>query len=229
MDYPDISNKIETVAKDYQYHKVPQILIDIQNFVHEILLRIRELWYWLKKLLAQFLPSPTNSSLASDLLRICVLLAGIVGLFLLVYFLGKKFWFTTNTKQKIVKNNAVLETFFNAQAWKQKAEQLVNANDFRSACRALFLSGLQDLDEKDIAPFAPTKTNYEYTYLLASFPQIKSSFKELADLVEPIWYGYEIANKEDYLNCLTKLNELEDRIGYVIANRKELTHKEWQS
>ncbi|HEY9791865.1 MAG TPA: DUF4129 domain-containing protein, partial [Candidatus Obscuribacterales bacterium] len=60
--------------------------------------------------------------------------------------------------------------------------------------------------------FAPTKTNYEYSYALAQHPDLQKGFRQLAELVEVIWFGNKEADKTDFQQSMSWLVELNGEI-----------------
>ena len=101
------------------------------------------------------------------------------------------------------------EALLNADSWKQQGEALATKLAWREACRALYFSLLKRLDEKGVAEYMPTRTNYEYWYALARNKTIALQFREIANIVEASWFGNRSASNVDYQHLLAAFSSAE--------------------
>jgi hypothetical protein len=218
-DFRDVSPQISEVAQNYHFRKTPQQILDLMSAVKSAL---RAIFEWLDKTLHLHLSSGASDSKSlSTLMQFFIYLAGSICVIALLIFVARHMLITSRRNNVLRKGASSVEELLNAEGWKSQAQRLAQARDYKQACRAVYLSLLQYLHEKEIAEFAPAKTNYEYAYLLSRYSQIQKQFRKLADLVELIWFGNREATKEDYDQALTWLRALEDEIRLAANARRE--------
>jgi hypothetical protein len=205
MTHPDATPIIAEVAKKYQYPKQPEAVGNLQDLLSQIIQAIMD---WLNSLRVT-VPQTTDSRGISSSLQYMLYGLGIVALIVLFIVLFRKVKLRESALSKKKRGALDMEAVFTAGGWKAEAEKLAKSGEYRGACRALYLSLLQSLDENKIAIFAPAKTNYEYRYLLAKHPQICEGFINVADVVELIWFGNKTAQSSDYKTCLSLVSNLE--------------------
>src|SRR5207302_11114168 len=100
-----------------------------------------------------------------------------------------------------------------------EAGQLAEKQEWKNACRALYLSVLRLFAERDICEFMPARTNYEYYYVLARYPGLQGGFEDLATRVERIWFGGAEALSSDYDTCLSAHADLSREAEGIAARR----------
>ncbi len=77
-------------------------------------------------------------------------------------------------------------------------QEALQAGDYRSATRFLFLQSLKQMSDKEIIFYAADKTNREY---LIQLPEhLKPGFRNIARHYDYIWYGHQIIEKENFQN-----------------------------
>ena len=208
MDFKDITPEIAEVAKSYRYHQSPDLLVKLQE-------RIASALRWLNDWLSSFritIPGPADTKIVGNLMQLILLAAGLIGAAVLLWLVWVRLSQIRKAKAAAKRAAASAELVLDAGGWRQEAQNLASREDWRGACRALYLSLLRLLDELRVASFAPTKTNYEYWYALSAYPAIQKGFRELASRVELVWFGSRLATKPDYDLCLAKLGEMEDEL-----------------
>ncbi|MBY0359031.1 MAG: DUF4129 domain-containing protein [Candidatus Obscuribacterales bacterium] len=198
MEYKNITPEIEAVSHAYQGAYTPEFLVQIQNFLYELW---RLFIVWLNSLQGPE-AGPVDSTPLSNFLQILLYLAGAVGLVALIFIATKRWQNIRKIQKNAVHGASAIEKISDFQSLKIEAQIYAKKGDFKLACRALYLSLLQLLHESKIVQFAPTKTNYEYTYMLAAKPLMKERFKQIANLIELVWFGDREAGKDDYDLCL---------------------------
>lgn len=217
MPYPDISSELNSLADKYHYHKPPDAVIHFQDLMRQIL---QWIWEWLDALTIR-VPGPTDSRPVSSVLIIAVVIGGVIALIAAVTVINKKIKNTASEAKSKTRGLASVEKILNSAELKQQAQQQAASNDFKSACRSLYLSLLQLMHEKEIAIFAPAKTNYEYSYLLAKHRDLQAGFKDLANTVELVWFGTKPAGAKDYEECSTLLTKLETEANSIYAQKQK--------
>jgi len=208
VNFQDITDPLASVARNYHFRKPPALIETIREFLLKALRMLNEWWRQLFMHSGQQLDSKSLSSV----LQFIVVLAAVLAVIGVVYVLLRRAALQQRERVQTIKGASMVEELLNAQGWKAQAEKLASQQDYRRACRAVYLSLLQKLDENKIAQFAPTKTNYEYSYALAQHPDLQKGFRQLAELVEVIWFGNKEADKTDFQQSMSWLVELNGEI-----------------
>lgn len=216
MPYPDISNELTSLADKYHYHKPPDMVVHFQELMRQLL---QWLWAWLDSLSLR-VPGGTDSRPLSSLMMAIVCLAGLLATVAIIYVVTNRIKRTASEEKAKSKGLVSVEKILNSAELKEEAAQLASRREFKAACRSLYLSLLQLLHEKEIAVFAPAKTNYEYFYLLNAHKDLQKGFRSLAETVELVWFGTKSAEKEDFETCNGALQQLEDEVKRIHEHKQ---------
>lgn len=218
MEFKDHSAEIAAVSQNYAGHKLPLWLTRMQELVQQILQSLQEFLNTLFQMRSNG-GIGDNRSL-STLLQFGLYLAGFVAFLAILYLLWKRVTLARTQAVANTRGAASIEKILGSQGYRQEAEKSALAGDFKGACRNIYLCLLQDMHERSVAAFAPTKTNYEYRYLLGQYPGLQSAFMKLAEIVESVWFGNKRAETSDYNECLGILAQAlteSEKIGNQIA------------
>jgi len=213
----DITKEIIEVANGYHFNKPPQVVEDLLEKLGRVLRIIAE---WLRELASPH-GAPLDSRGVSGLLQILIYVAAVGAMIGLIYLVWRKASTADGAKAKTTKGASAVEEILDAEGWFRQAEKLAASADYKGACRAVYLSLLQQLHENKIAVFAPAKTNFEYSYTLAKYPSIQTPFKQLAERVEVIWFGNREATTEDFDLSKQQLLGMDDEIKRIGAIKAE--------
>jgi Domain of unknown function (DUF4129) len=93
------------------------------------------------------------------------------------------------------------------QQWHTRAEQAMQAGDYRSAAHGWYLSLVLWLDHEKRVRYQPTRTNFEYLQDLTTEPQLQTTLATLIKLYEPLWYGEQPGTAADALACQALANQ----------------------
>jgi len=221
MEFKNIAGQIGEVAKNYDYHEPPGVLVKLQELMTAIARAIRDFLDLLQ------LPQTGSSDtkLVGNLLQILLALAAVVAIAIVIFLVVRRVKHLQAQKQMTLGEMIDGERALDSKGWRNLAEQLTQNGSLREACRAIYMSCLHRLDESSIAVFAPTKTNYEYFYALKQYPAIAQNFRTLVDLVELIWFGGKAATASDYRECVSLLNRIEDDATAVAQNKSQAAVK----
>lgn len=215
MPFKDITAETTAVAQGYHFNKPPAFVESLREVFLKIVRAVMEFF----NDLFHRSGGAVDSRSLSTFMQYLVYLAGAVAIIAVCVVLAKRVGDNKRASQQTIRGASEVEEIFDAKGWRTQAVKLAEVHEYKSACRALYLSLLQTLDENGIAKFAPTKTNYEYSYLLAKHPVIQSGFKQLAQVVEVIWFGNKSAETDDYRLSLQKLDELTAEISQVAQEK----------
>ncbi len=198
MEFKDISAAIADVASRYHYHKPPQFLVYLQEMLSRVLRFLKDLFEQLHLFNSDF----SDTRMVGNLMQILLYIAGGLCALIIIYLVFMRMTKLTQMSRLARAGALESERLLTSEGWLIEAKSLAEREHFKSACRAAYLSFLRLLDEKNVAPFAPTKTNYEYWYQLHKSREIQLIFRKLADLVELVWFGSKPADRNDFDRCL---------------------------
>jgi hypothetical protein len=137
------------------------------------------------------------------------LLMGIVFAALLVFFV--RVWRDRNRRVVPVRAEAIAyqpdladenvgADQLPVDGWMQLAQSLLKEGNFRLALRALYLSTLAHLSQRNLIALATFKSNREYESELRrrghAFPELSPIFAENVSFFERIWYGAHEATEQ---------------------------------
>lgn len=219
MEYKDVSPDIASVSQGYASHKFPSWWLRLQDLLQQFLLWLQD---WLNAIFHQRGPGVGDNRSLSMLLQYGLYFAGAIALGVICYLLWRRAALRKETLSSTRRGAAAIDKILDSKGYRSDAERLAGLGDFKGACRALYLCLLQQMHEQQVATFAPAKTNYEYRYLLLSFPQLKSGFIQLAEIVEQIWFGNKPALTDDYAQCLHILAQASSEVERISAERANL-------
>ncbi|MBX9949254.1 MAG: DUF4129 domain-containing protein [Candidatus Obscuribacterales bacterium] len=208
MEFKDISEAIADVARRYHYHKPPEFLIYVQEMLSRIVRFLKDLFEQLHLFNSGF----SDTRMVGNLMQILLYSAGIICTLLIIYLVFMRMTKLTQMSKLARAGTLESERFLTSEGWLEEAKSLAQKEQFKAACRAAYLSFLRLLEERDVAPFAPTKTNYEYWYQLSKYRDLQSIFRKLADTVELVWFGNKSASREDFEHCIQLIEEARETI-----------------
>lgn len=211
MPYPDISNELNSLADKYHYNKPPDMVIHFQELMRQLL---QWLWAWLDSFSLR-VPGGTDSKPLSSLMMAVVCIAGVLALVAIIYVVTNRIKRTALEEKSKSKGLVTVEKILNSVELKEEAKLFASRHEYKEACRSLYLSLLQLLHEKEIAVFAPAKTNYEYSYLIKAHKDLQRDFKSLAGTVELVWFGTKRAEATDFAECNDALQQLEAEVQRI--------------
>lgn len=205
MDFQDVSPQLEKMASEFNYKDPPDFLVRLQELVSYVLRAIADF-------LKQFRISipGTDTSAVGNLMQFLLVILGVICVIAILFLMFKRMRHLREQAQIAKRGALSLEEILDSAGWKQRAEELAKARLFKDACRAVYLSVIYLLDEKQVLNFAPTRTNYEYYYALSGKDSLQRGFRRLSDLVEIMWFGNYVAEENDFKDCM-QLSETIER------------------
>lgn len=224
MNPRDIAPEIASVAGKYNYKKPPDLLLQLQEWIDKALRFLNEFLSSLRI----HMPGMSDTSVVGNIIQAVVLITGALCLLVIIFFAMKRLSQLNAQSQLAKKGQSAAHLLLDAQGWKQEAATLAEKQDWREACRAIYMSSLRSFHESSVIEFAPTRTNYEYWYALAPRSEMLArSFRSLANQVELVWFGNKTATQDDYATCCKELIKVEEECGALreqtaleIANKR---------
>ncbi|MEM7113341.1 MAG: DUF4129 domain-containing protein [Chloroflexota bacterium] len=79
-----------------------------------------------------------------------------------------------------------------------RAQELSGRGDYRTAVRYLYLSALLLLEEQGLLRYDRSRTNREYLRSVAHKPELARILREVVEVFDSVWYGYQPLDKAEY-------------------------------
>ncbi|HEU0291586.1 MAG TPA: DUF4129 domain-containing protein [Anaerolineales bacterium] len=93
----------------------------------------------------------------------------------------------------------------------QRANSLSSQGDYRNAIRYLYLSSLLVLDERGLLRYDRSRTNREYLRSVSSKPGLAAPLRDVVDVFDRVWYGFESVDEQTYHSYLQHVDELREK------------------
>ncbi|MEW5871112.1 MAG: DUF4129 domain-containing protein [Chloroflexota bacterium] len=90
----------------------------------------------------------------------------------------------------------------------RKAQEMSAGGDYRLAVRYLYLSALLLLEERGLLRYDRSRTNREYLRSLAHLPELAANLREVVEVFDRVWYGYQPLDQaafERYADYIARL------------------------
>lgn len=136
--------------------------------------------------------------------------ASIILLLILLYVfrnLFSDFFLEASAKDEQLAGDELLT----AESALQKAKDISRGGDYRTAVRYLYISSLLTLDERGLMRFDRSKTNREYLRSVAAFPQLSAPLREVIDVFDRVWYGFQPLDEENFQHYAEKVDQLREQ------------------
>lgn len=213
MNKRDVAPVLEELSRQYNFQETPEFIVTLQNLLSELARIINDL---LRRLRVP-LPGDTNTSALADLLQLGLIITGVLCLILIAFFAYKRVNRLKLQSRTDFKGAEATEEELDSAGWRKRAEELKERQNWSKACRAIYLSVLYLLDERNVLNYAPTRSNYEYWYALSQHKALRKPFRELADLIDLIWFGEYRAGNEDFETCLRLAERITQDVSSITA------------
>jgi hypothetical protein len=93
----------------------------------------------------------------------------------------------------------------------QRAQTLSGQGDYRNAIRYLYLSSLLVLDERGLLRYDRSRTNREYLRSVSSQPELAAPLRDVIDVFDRVWYGFEAVDEQTYQSYAQHVDELQEK------------------
>jgi hypothetical protein len=90
------------------------------------------------------------------------------------------------------------DEYLSADSAYKRAQDLSLGGDYRSAVRYLYLSALLLLEERGLLSHDRSKTNREYLLSLRNQPELETPLRQVVEVFDRVWYGYQPLGDQDY-------------------------------
>jgi hypothetical protein len=103
------------------------------------------------------------------------------------------------------------EDLLSSKSALKRAETLSMQGDYRNAIRYLYLSSLLRLDEQGLLRYDRSRTNREYLRGISSRPELAKPLRDVIDVFDRVWYGFEAVDETTYKSYVEHVEELRER------------------
>jgi hypothetical protein len=161
---------------------------------------------WLSEILGD--SEPVTISVGGGAVDLTALIASVLIGLMLAFSLASLFRDFVSESALDAENGH--EEPLSARSALSRAETLSKDGDYRSAVRYLYLSALLILDERGLLYYDRTKTNREYLRRVAENPKIAGLLREVINVFDRVWYGFQPIDEETYNHYAARVRELEN-------------------
>jgi len=103
-------------------------------------------------------------------------------------------------------------------SWLAQAQDYRRAQRYKEACRSLYFAMLLKLDEAEIVPQRPSRTDREYLYLTQDLPQPEAP-QLLIETHERLCFSRFAASEELFQHCLNAFDKIERQVEVLLQAR----------
>ncbi len=107
-------------------------------------------------------------------------------------------------------------------SWLDQAQQQQQAQQYGLACRSLYFAMLLKLDEAEIIPQRPSRTDREYLYLTQDLPQPDAS-QLLLETHERLCFSRASASEDLFQHCLGAFQKIEQQVEALLQAKTEVS------
>jgi len=143
--------------------------------------------------------------------RIPLIIAGVIIFALSLFFIARNLSRSLVREAELATGNGDSDSTLTSTGAMQRAQTLSSQGDYRNAVRYLYLSSLLILDEQGLLRYDRSRTNREYLRSIASKPQLASPLRDVIDVFDRVWYGFEAVDDETYRSYVKHVDELREK------------------
>ncbi|MCS7027554.1 MAG: DUF4129 domain-containing protein [Bacteroidia bacterium] len=92
----------------------------------------------------------------------------------------------------------------------QKAKEHQDKGDLRTAIRYYYIAFIVELEERNILPYQPHFTNWEYQRKLNSMGYTQKEIQELTAIFDKVWYGMYPVQSEEYQKYILNYEKIKN-------------------
>jgi hypothetical protein len=131
-----------------------------------------------------------------------------LALLLIVAFIARTLLADLVAQAEVELDNPLDREILTAGTAFTKAQTLSKAGDYRTAVRYLYLSSLLHLDERGLLNYNRSQTNREYLRSVAHLPSLAALLREVIEVFDRVWYGYQPLDENTYHQYAARVAEL---------------------
>lgn len=160
---------------------------------------LQRLWQNIRQAVEDFFLGlfPEGSTFRLPLGNLLVVLAAVLVMAVLAYAL-RGFLSDITANAAVSAEDELGGELLTADLALQRAQELSTGGDFRTAVRYLYLSALLLLEERGLLRYDRSLTNREYLRSVAHRPELAATLREVIDVFDRVWYGFQTLTTSEY-------------------------------
>jgi len=143
--------------------------------------------------------------------RVPLIIAAVIIFILSLYFISRNLSRNLVREAQLAAENGDGDAALTSKGALQRAQTLSGQGDYRNAVRYLYLSSLLILDEQGLLRYDRSRTNREYLRSISSKPQLANPLRDVIDVFDRVWYGFESVDDETYQTYVKHVDELREK------------------
>jgi hypothetical protein len=143
--------------------------------------------------------------------RVLWQIAGVILLIVVLFFVFRSISRNLTREAQLAAGDRGNEELLTSTGALQRAETLSVQGDYRNAIRYLYLSSLLVLDEQGLLRYDRSRTNREYLRSVSSKPGLAKPLRDVIDVFDRVWYGFESVDEQTYQTYMARVDELREK------------------
>jgi hypothetical protein len=137
-----------------------------------------------------------------------IAIGGAVILAIAMFFALRGLFLDFIAETEIGDRDELADEQLTAETALKRAQTLSTGGDYRMAVRYLYLSTLLIMEERGLFRYDRAKTNREYLRSLQERPELALILKDVVEVFDRVWYGFQPLSKSDYSQYQTRVEAL---------------------
>jgi hypothetical protein len=158
--------------------------------------------------LDRMLPDQALINLNGSLFNFLVTGLALLLLLGVLFFIGRELLANLVAEEAVEAGGLAGDDLLTAESALKRAQHLSEGGDYRTAVRYLYLSALLLLDERRLLRYERSQTNREYLRRVAHLPKLAGLLREVIDIFDQVWYGYQPLDEATYSHYAARVAEL---------------------
>lgn len=165
----------------------------------------------LLNLIARLLPDGIVIGKGAPLLNYILTGLVVLVLALILFYISQDFLADFVTEARIEMEAEKGDEALTASSALKRAQALSSARDYRTAVRYLYLSSLLLLEERGLLRYDRSRTNREYLRSVAHLPQLATALRDVVEVFDQVWYGYQPLDESAYDQYAARIADLDQQ------------------
>jgi hypothetical protein len=166
---------------------------------------------WIGRLLAQFLSGTRLGSDGVTLLGQALALLALLAVAGVLAYVLRGLFLNFAPEVSLPEGAAPGDDALTAESASQRARALSAGGDYRAAVRYLYLSALLHLEEAGLLRYDRSLTNREYLRSVAGRPELAAELREVVDVFDRVWYGFDALSPAAYADYSARVAGLREQ------------------
>lgn len=143
--------------------------------------------------------------------RVLFQVAGVLAFLLALFFIYRSLSRNLAQEAELAGEEGETDESLTSKSALKRAESLSMRGDYRNAIRYLYLSSLLVLDEQGLLRYDRSRTNREYLRSVSSKPELAKPLRDVIDVFDRVWYGFENVDEQTYQSYVKHVDELREK------------------